>query len=100
MKNGLVVSFRLVREVFLNCLRFNIAGETLTPYYYREYQKKITPQTFATHLQNVEAQARVDQMKLMNLTGRQKIAIGAIVIIVIFVLFAFIILGNTPMFGG
>jgi len=28
---------------FKNCLRFNIAGETLTPYDYRDYQKRISP---------------------------------------------------------
>lgn len=98
---GEEVSHRVFREVLLNALRFNIAGETLTPYYYREYQKNVTPQTFATHLKVVEAQARVDQLKLPNiLNKRQAIAVGAIVMILIFAIFGFLILSNSGMSFG
>jgi len=83
---------------FKNCLRFNIAGETLTPYDYRDYQKRISPQGIAVHLQNVEGQARVDQMKL-PISKRQAFAIGGIILILIFCIFGFIILSNVNLGG-
>jgi len=83
---------------FKNCLRFNIAGETLTPYDYRDYQKRISPQGMAVHLQNTEAQARVDQMKL-PISKRQAFAIGGIILILIFCIFGFIILSNVNLGG-
>lgn len=83
---------------FKNCLRFNIAGETLTPYDYRDYQKRISPQGIAVHLQNVEGQARVDQARL-PINKRQAIAIGGIILILIFCIFGFIILSNVNLGG-
>jgi len=87
-------------NVFKNALRFNIAGEVLYPYDYFHYQKHISPKGLETHLQNVEAQARVDQMKLPNLSRKGWMAVGGIILIVILIFLAMLIVPTLPMFSG
>ena len=90
LDDGTQVGRKVAAKQFINMfkqkLQIIVAGEIITPEeYYRFSTSKATPHSLEQHLKTVEAKARVGALGMGQLSGRQKVAIG-VVIIVIFAL--------------
>lgn len=87
LNDGTQVGKKVTAKHFVNMfkqkLRIIVAGEIITPEeYYRFSTSKATPHSLEQHLKTVEAKARVGAMGMGKLSGRQKVAIGVILILI------------------
>jgi len=81
LENGDSFTFSEFIETFKNKLQTIVAGEVITWDDYWRYQKQISPKAMETHLEVVEAEAQVSNLKLPKLSKGQALAIGTVVLL-------------------